>query len=237
MTMPWLDAGVRRLGLALSGDMLARFERYQQLLETWNRRLNLTAIADSEGIQVRHFLDSLSCLLVMGDVGQASMIDVGAGAGFPGLPLKIANPGLRLTLVDSVVKKADFLAAVVEALDLSEVTVLAARAEDVGRDPAHRERYDWALARSVAYLPVLAEYLLPLVRVGGTALAMKGADRGAELDAAATAIATLGGRPPEVRPVDLPEADRVHLLVTIVKERATPANYPRRAGMPAKRPL
>jgi 16S rRNA (guanine527-N7)-methyltransferase len=232
-----LTAGLQPWGMSLTADQQRQFVQYQELLLEWNERMNLTAVADPTVVPTRHFLDSLSCLLATGPLRGQSLIDVGAGAGFPGLPLKIVYPDLRLTLVESVGKKCRFLTAVVTELGLTGVTILNERAEVVGRDPAHRERYDWAAARAVAALPVLAEYLLPLCRVGGQMIAMKGEAAPQELAAAATAVAKLGGGAGELQAVDLPGETAARYLIAIPKVRPTPSQYPRRPGMPGKRPL
>ncbi|MEW5988689.1 MAG: 16S rRNA (guanine(527)-N(7))-methyltransferase RsmG [Chloroflexota bacterium] len=223
--------------LTLTAGQLAQFDQYQALLLDWNQRLNLTAITDPAAIQVRHFLDSLTCATITGDLNGRRLVDVGTGAGFPGLPLKILFPALQLTLVESVVKKTRFLEAVVNELRLTGVTILAERAEVLGRRPAHRAQYDWVLARSVAELRVLVEYLLPLCRMGGRALAQKGENAAVEVEAATLAIATLGGGRPEITPIHLPGRAETHYLVVIPKERETPERYPRRPGMAEKRPL
>jgi len=233
----WLQPGAAQFGITLTGPQLSQFACYQQLLLTWNQQLNLTAIREPEGIQIRHFLDALSCSLVTGDLNGSHLIDVGTGAGFPGLPLKILFPQMSLTLVDSVAKKSRFLAQVVAECGLDGVTVLAERAETLGQDGAHREQYDWAVARSVAEFRVLLEYLLPLCRVGGKALAQKGETAVEELKLARTALYTLGGSIPQQRWLQLPGHDKQHLLLVVEKIKATPPKYPRRAGMPAKRPL
>jgi 16S rRNA (guanine527-N7)-methyltransferase len=165
------------------------------------------------------------------------VVDVGTGAGFPGLVLKILRPDIELVLVESVEKKAGFCRTVVDELGLKGVAVLTERAEALGQDPAHRESYDWAVARAVAAMPVLAEYLLPLVRVGGRALAQKGAGGPAEAQDAASAFETLGGALKSHREAHLPGLTEPHTLVVLEKLRPTPGNYPRRAGIPAKRPL
>ncbi|HEX5691891.1 MAG TPA: 16S rRNA (guanine(527)-N(7))-methyltransferase RsmG, partial [Roseiflexaceae bacterium] len=182
-----------------------------------------------------HFLDSLRCALSWG-AEPDSLIDVGAGAGFPGLPLKILRPALHLTLVESIEKKAAFLRHIAAELGLQGVEVVVARAETVGRDAVHRERYDVAMARAVADLRVLAEYCVPLCRIGGRLLAPKGAQSAEEIERALPAIARLGGGPPVVEPVDIPETER-RALVVIEKIAPTPAQYPRAVGVPTKRPL
>ncbi len=224
-------------GLSLQRAQQEKLRHYLALLLTWNERLNLTAIRDPQQMQIRHFLDALSCVQVTGDLNGRSLIDVGAGAGFPGLPLKIAFPDLHLTLVESVSKKANFLTMVATELGLRGVAVLAERAEVVGQQPLHREQYDWAAARAVADLRVLLEYLLPLCHVGGSALAQKGPAAAQEVEVARAALAALGGGAPVLHPVQLPQQEHLHYLVTIPKVKETPAIYPRRTGVPGKRPL
>ncbi len=249
MALDLLVQGARALGLELSAEQLARFETYRRELLDWNARHNLTAITDPAEVERLHFLDSLSCLLAMrpgapgGSLGvdrpgrPARLIDVGAGAGFPGLPLKLALPELHLTLVESVGKKSAFLEHVVRTLGLRDVTVLTARAEAVGADRRLRERFDWAVARAVASLAVLAEYLLPLTRIGGAMLAPKKGDIAGELVEAGRAFAVLGGGSGEVIPVELPGLADGRVLVVVRKERPTPTGYPRRVGLPARRPI
>lgn len=227
----------RQFGIELSAEQLAAFATYRARLIEWNARMNLTRIIEPDAIVVRHFLDSLTCAIVTGDLSGKSLIDVGTGAGFPGLPLKILFPAMRLTLTDSVAKKTRFLEAVVEELGLQGVDVVAERAETLGQQPNHREQYDWAVGRSVAQLRVLAEYLLPLTRLGGMMLAMKGSGVEGELDEARVALKTLGGAAPLVRRIELPEREEAHFLLTVEKVAATPAKYPRRAGKPTKQPL
>ncbi len=236
--MDSLIAGVRTLlGLELTPAQIAAFQTYADELRAWNERFNLTAITDPEGIQVKHFLDSLSLLALLPGDSAGRLIDVGTGAGFPGLPLKIMRPTLRLTLVEATGKKVTFCEAVAAKLGLRDVTVIKARAEEIGQVPEHREQYDWAVARAVAELPVLAEYLLPLVRVGGQAIAQKGANAPQEAQAAEAAVQRLGGRLAATRPVALPGVAETRYLVVYDKVTPTPPAYPRRVGVPSKAPL
>jgi 16S rRNA (guanine527-N7)-methyltransferase len=222
-------------GLPLRSAQLEQFARYAALLIEWNAHINLTAISAPDQIYRRHFLDSLSLALFWGDAPQR-LIDIGSGAGFPGVPLKILRPELELTLVDSVGKKTAFLRHLVQTLGLQHVHVYTARIEDLGRDPAERERYDVVTARAVAELRVLVEYALPLARVGGRMLAPKGAGAAAEIADAANAIALLGGAPARRETVHLPGQDSA-VVIVIPKIAATDARYPRAVGLPRRRPL
>ena len=222
-------------GLALSETQIAQFDLYAAELIDWNQRINLTAITEPQAIVIRHFLDSLSCALHWGSPPD-SLIDIGTGAGFPGLPLKILHPSMRLTLVESVGKKTAFLTHLAERLGLSDVQVLNARAEELGRNPKHRERYRVATARAVADLRVLAEYLLPLVAVGGKMIAPKSNTANDEIKSAISAIRKLGGSAPSVAEIHLPNTD-VRWIVTSTKQHATPKHYPREVGMPSRKPL
>jgi 16S rRNA (guanine527-N7)-methyltransferase len=225
------------LGIQLTGKQLAAFESYEQALLDWNSRFNLTAIRESDGIRVKHFLDSLTCIFAWRDSPPASLIDIGTGAGFPGIPLKIIYPNMQLVLVESVGKKAEFCRHVSSLLNLDKVEVIQSRAEEVGQIVRHRERYDWAVARAVASLPILTEYLLPLVRVGGAMLAQKGESGPAEAHAADRSIQLLGGRLRQLVQVHLPGVAEERYLVIIDKTAATPPNYPRRVGIPGRKPL
>jgi 16S rRNA (guanine527-N7)-methyltransferase len=233
-----IDGAQQLLGLKLTPQQRQAFRLYHKELVEWNARFNLTAITDPEGVQIRHFLDSLSCLLVISDdMRGQSLIDVGSGAGFPGLPLKIIYPALRLTLLEATGKKANFLRHLVDLLELQGVTVINARAEELSHDLAHREAYDWVVARAVAAMPTLVEYLLPLCCLGGHCLAQKGEGAAAEVSSAESAILLLGGRLNRLLPVELPGLAEIRHLVIIDKVARTPTKYPRRPGIPTKRPL
>lgn len=222
-------------GLHLDQRQIEQFARYSAELRAWNTRVNLTAITDEREIVIRHFLDSLRCALSWGE-HPSRLIDVGSGAGFPALPLKILAPELHVTLVESVGKKAAFLRHIIATLDLRDVAVVTARAEVVGRDLHHREQYDVVTARAVAELAILAEYCLPLCAIGGRVLAPKGSDVDDEVARARVAIARLGGQLLSVEPVDIPGVEP-RTLVVIAKIAPTPAAYPRAVGVPVKRPL
>jgi 16S rRNA (guanine527-N7)-methyltransferase len=225
------------LGMRLSERQRERFTWYAEQLIRWNERFNLTAITDPIEIEMKHFLDSLTCLLAMGRPVSARVVDIGTGAGFPGLPLKILCPEFPLLLVESTRKKVEFCRHVVRELGLEKVEVLHARAEEIGQRAEYRERFDWALARAVAHLPVLVEYMLPLIKVGGRAIAQKGETGPAEVQAAESALRILGGRVSQLLSVELPMVTETRYLVVIEKVGATPEKYPRRPGMPGKRPL
>jgi 16S rRNA (guanine527-N7)-methyltransferase len=226
------------LALTLTPSQLDSFQVYADELMAWNQRTNLTAIVEREAVAVRHFADSLSCLLALRPpLAGRRVVDVGSGAGFPGLALKIVCPAMDLTLVEATGKKVDFLRHVVEVLGIEGVTLINERAETLGRMDGHREAYDWALARAVAAMPTLAEYLLPLCRVGGSCLAQKGEAAHQEVTEAQHAIHVLGGRLRGFTQVELPTVAETRYLVTIDKVAATPPRYPRRPGIPAKRPL
>ena len=233
-----LHTGAAALGLTLSKEQLTAFETYRRELLEWNRRINLTRIIEPEEIITKHFLDSLSVGPVLQKLPNAdSVVDVGSGAGFPGLPLKIVLPQLSVTLLETTGKKTKFLEHVIQLLDLRGVTILTVRAEDAGRQRGHREQYHVAVARAVAALPVLAEYLLPLVKVGGWVIAQKGQHPTQETQSAANALGILGGKLRQVQPVQVPGLPDERHLIIIEKVKPTPPQYPRRAGTPTKKPI
>jgi 16S rRNA (guanine527-N7)-methyltransferase len=237
MILPILRRGAASLGIDLSDEQLDRFERYYHLLVDWNSRFNLTSVTDYDAVQAVHFLDSLTIALAEGNLDGKRVIDVGAGAGFPGLPLKIAFPGVKLTLLEATGKKAVFLTEAAASLGLEDVTVINARAEDAARQPEHRGKYDLAVSRAVASLDTLCELCLPFCRVGGVFIAMKKGDITGEIQSAAAAIEALGGRLKKTVDVRLDELPDARTLVVIEKNRPTPPEYPRRSGVPSKNPL
>src|SRR5512143_1648880 len=223
--------------IQLTGRQVMSLITYERELLDWNRKFNLTAIRDAESVRTKHFLDSFSCVLAWGATPPHRLIDVGTGAGFPGIPLKILYPAMKLTLIESVGKKAMFCEHIVRLLGLDGVEVIQDRAEQVGCSPAHREQHDWAVARAVANMNVLSEYLLPLVRVGGVMLAQKGESGPAETQAAEKAIHLLGGKLRQVIPVSLPGVVDDRFLILVDKVATTHPKYPRKPGVPTKRPL
>ena len=221
----------------LTGRQVMSLVTYERELLDWNQKFNLTAIKDAESIRIKHFLDSFSCVMAWGANPPHHLVDVGTGAGFPGLPLKILYPAMRTTLIESVGKKAMFCEHIVRMLGLENVQVIKARAEEVGQKPEHREKYDCAVARAVAGMNVLSEYLLPLVRMGGTMLAQKGESGPAEAQSAEKVMKLLGGKLKQVIQVNLPGVADDRYLVIVNKLHATPPKYPRKPGMPMKQPL
>ena len=237
--MDLLISGAAELGLHLTDHQVKRFHRYYQELISWNQQLNLTTIVAYPEVQTKHFLDSLTASLVLpADIKEAGrIIDIGAGAGFPGLPLKIAYPGLHLALLESVGKKSAFLAHLVDILELSRVEVHTGRAETLAFDPSLRESFDVVLARAVGPLPSLAELTLPFCRLGGVAVAFKKGKVEQEVQASLSALAILGGHLKERKSVEVKGLKDGRLLVVVEKVKPTPEQYPRRPGMPRKRPL
>lgn len=232
----WIELTEKHLGITLSDLQRFQFQVVQEELLLWNEKINLTAIKDIKGIQEKHFFDSLTCFMGFEEWPE-SMIDVGSRAGFPGLPVKIVNPQMRLTLVESVDKKANFCRHIVEELGLTDVTVLSKRAEEVGRLPEHREAYDIAIARAVAPAPTLAEYLLPLVKVGGRCLMQKGTRGPEEVIQAGRIVDLCGGEISDLFHLDFEGIEGEGNLIIIDKLRQTPDVFPRAVGIPAKKPI
>ncbi|WP_109206877.1 16S rRNA (guanine(527)-N(7))-methyltransferase RsmG [Moorella sp. Hama-1] len=227
----------RDTGITLPGEQVSRLEDYIRLLQEYNQKVKLTAITAEEEIWRKHVLDSLLIFLALEIPAGARLVDVGTGAGIPGLLLKIYRPDLRVVLVESQRKKVTFLEEVVAKLGLQHIECLWSRAEELGRQEGYRESFDLAVARALAGMNTLVEYCLPLVRVGGSMVAYKGPGGEEELEAAARAIRMLGGKTGAVWRGRLPGGLEERMLITIRKETPTPALYPRRPGMPAKRPL
>jgi 16S rRNA (guanine527-N7)-methyltransferase len=225
------------LNIRLNDSQINAFQIYEQELVRWNEKFNLTAIREIEQIRYKHFLDSLTCVMAWGETRPKSLIDVGTGAGFPGIPLKILYPNLQLTLVESVGKKSKFCQHMADLLKLQHVNIIQDRVEVIGQDPKYREKFDWAVARAVANLPVLSEFLVPLVKLGGGVIAQKGESGPAEAQKANRAIHILGGSLRQLLPVTIPGVAEERYLVIINKIARTPKTYPRRVGIPAKHPL
>jgi len=232
-----LEQGAREIGIELNGIQIEQFLIYMAELKKWNEKTNLTAIVDDEKIVSDHFLDSLSCLLSERIGSFSKVVDLGAGAGFPGIPLKLALPSLRLTLIDSSKRKTAFLEHLVKKLDLAEVEVIAKRVEDAARMAEYREQSDIAVARAVSALPVIIEYGLPFLKIRGKLIAQKGRKDAEELNRAEKALPILGGRIEKIQRVDVPFVEGERHLVIISKELTTPARFPRRVGVAQKRPL
>lgn len=224
-------------GLELSADQLAAMDTYYRLLLTWNEKVNLTAITAPQEVAVKHMIDSLSCYREDIFAAGARVVDVGTGAGFPGIPLKIFRPELQLTLMDSLNKRLLFLQTVIDSLGLAGVVQVHIRAEEAGKHKLYRENYQIAVSRAVARLNILCELCLPLVQPGGWFIALKGAQYEEETCQAARALAVLGGRIEMIRPVSLPGLDDKRAIIYIRKVAATPPEYPRKAGTPEKKPL
>jgi 16S rRNA (guanine527-N7)-methyltransferase len=238
--MEILENSARKLGISFTKQQLDRFEIYYRELVEWNRRINLTAITGYGDVQTAHFLDSLSIILALKEcqAGEVfKMIDIGAGAGFPGIPLRLVMPDISLVLLEATVKKAAFLKHIVEKLNLDNVEIITGRAEDLAQNNCYRERFEIVLSRAVAPLATLAELTLPFCKIGGFLIAPKKGDISQEIAVAKRAIATLGGQFREVIEIPLEEFSDSRCLVVIKKVRETPAKYPRRSGIPAKKPI
>lgn len=238
MTNEQMLARLEACGLPADERLAMQLTRYHELLTEWNTRLDLTAVLEEDEMVDRHYMDSLMALTVPGLIPETGrLIDVGTGAGLPGLPLALARPSLQVTLMDAQQKRLNFLQAVIDDLQLTNVTLIHARAEDGARDSALREQFDVAAARAVAPLAVLAEYLLPFVRVGGRALCWKGPAVAEEMEQGRRAAFLVGGHVEDAIAYALPGRDWKHTLLPIEKRTKTARQYPRKAGMPSKKPL
>ena len=226
-----------KMKIPLGNAQLEQFMKYLSLLLEWNEKMNLTAITEEREVVLKHFADCLSLVPAVAWKSGTKVIDVGTGAGFPGIPVKIACPDIKLTLLDSLQKRVGFLQETVHQLELQDVECIHSRAEDGGQNPAYREQYDLCVSRAVANLAVLVEYCLPFVKVGGMLAALKGPDAEAEAEQAAGALEKLGGRLVGIKDVSIPYTDLSHKIVLIEKVASTPKQYPRKAGKISKKPL
>ncbi|MCI0889995.1 MAG: 16S rRNA (guanine(527)-N(7))-methyltransferase RsmG [Chloroflexi bacterium] len=237
--LPILAEGAQELGVDLSAEQLERFQTYYEVLTDWAERVSLTAVKDEEGIQKRHFLESIALIPVLEEEGLSltdkSLIDIGSGAGIPGIPLKIVDPTIKLTLVEAKQRKAEFLSALLKELEIDDVVVIPRRSEETAHNPIHREQYNFAAAKALAPLSTLIELTLPFLVMGGVLIAPKGKDTDKEVAEADVALETLKGAIRHVGPIPL--ADNKQKVVLVDKDLPTPARFPRRPGMPAKRPL
>jgi 16S rRNA (guanine527-N7)-methyltransferase len=236
--MHYLKTGAAKLGIELSPAQLERFSIYYKELMEWNQKINLTSITDPREVQIKHFLDSLSVYSALKQpIDNRRFLDVGAGGGFPGLPLKIAFPAIKLVLLEATAKKTTFLRHLTQKLGFDDVDILSGRAEEVSRQSQYREQFDIVLCRAVAQLPVIAELTLPFCAIGGRLIAQKKGDISTEIDRATKAIETLGGSQPLVKRIELEGLADERYLVIANKIAPTPDKYPRRPGIPAKRPI
>ena len=225
----------QKINCELNEKQQEKFYQYMNFLLEWNEKMNLTAITDPIEVITKHFIDSLTILKYIKE--NHKIADIGTGAGFPGIPIKIANKNIDITLVDSLNKRVNFLNEVIKKLDLKEINAIHDRAEEFGKSKEHRENFDIAVSRAVARMNVLVEYMLPTVKVGGICICMKGPDAQEEINEAQSAINLLGGKIDEVCEFSLPDSDLKRTIIVIKKEKNTPNKFPRKAGIPAKNPL
>lgn len=225
----------KEISIEFSNIQIERFYKYMNLLIEWNEKINLTAITEPKEIIIKHFIDSLT---VLKDIkGKNTLVDVGTGAGFPGIPLKIMDEEIKITLLDSLNKRINFLNEVINQLDLKNIETIHSRVEDAGKNKKYRERFDIATARAVANLATLSEYMLPLVKVGGKSICMKGSEVSEELQNSKKAISILGGEIENIDNFQLPKSDMMRNIVIIKKVKNTPNKYPRKPGTPSKEPI
>lgn len=224
-------------GINVTESITDKFYTYLRMLQEYNKKINLTAITDDKEVIIKHFIDSLTCLEVNIFSKGCMVVDVGTGAGFPGVPIKIVRPDIKILLIETLNKRVIFLQELVKALNLEGVDIIKSRAEDSGQNKEYREKYDIAISRAVAKLSVLSEYCMPLVKPDGYFLSMKGPNIDEELNEARNAIKILGGEIKEIKTAVLPETEVKYNLVLINKIKKTPTKYPRKAGKPSKAPL
>ena len=234
MTKETFKKALENKNIMVTKKMLDQFEKYMQLLLEWNQKMNLTAITIEEEIWEKHFYDSI---VPFENLSHKTLCDVGSGAGFPGIPLKILRPDLKITLVDSLNKRINFLNEVINKLNLVNIETVHSRIEDFGKDKKYRESFDFVTARAVANLAVLSEYLLPIAKVGGQCVSMKGSSVEEELSNGKNAIKVLGGKIKNIDEFVLPDSDMSRNVIIIDKIKNTPNKYPRKAGIPVKEPL
>lgn len=231
------DQELETLGIRLTDVQKRQFDRYYELLIEWNRVMNLTGITEYDEVNLKHFTDSLTIVRIKNMENVSTLIDVGTGAGFPGIPIKIAFPHIKVTLLDSLNKRIKFLDQVVEELDLEDVVTLHGRAEDYAKKEEYREQFDLCASRAVANLSTLSEYCLPFIKKGGCFVSYKSADSDEEIQQSEKALDILGGKIEKVDKFVLPGSDMGRALVMIEKVKNTPRKYPRKAGVPSKEPL
>jgi 16S rRNA (guanine527-N7)-methyltransferase len=239
--MKKLIEGADKLGIELNARQVKQFEVYYQELIEWNKKINLTAVTDYSAVQVKHFLDSLTVILALSGEGMESpdfnIVDIGTGAGFPGVPLKILFPQPRLVLIEPTPKKTAFLHHIIHKLKLENVEVLNSRAEEAAHLPLYREQFALVLSRAVALLPTLVELTLPFCQIGGRFIAQKKGEIEQEIHRAKKAIVILGGKLDQIKKIELDEFKGARYLVIIDKIYSTPSKYPRRPGLPRRRPI
>lgn len=226
---------LKNINIEITEEENEKFFKYMEMLIEWNEKINLTAIIEKKEIILKHFIDSLTILKYIEN--DKKIIDVGTGAGFPGIPLKIVNKEIEVTLMDSLQKRLKFLEEVIKENEIEKVKIVHKRAEDAGRDKSIREKYDYATARAVSNMSTLVEYLLPLVKVGGKCIVMKGPNIEEELNKSKKAINILGGKIEKIEEIVLPGTDIVRNIIIIKKIKKTPEIFPRKAGTPLKKPL
>lgn len=230
-----LKENSKKINIELNDEQLNKFSKYMDLLLEWNEKINLTAITEEDDVILKHFVDSMTVLKYIED--GASIVDVGTGAGFPGIPISIVNNNANVTLVDSLNKRINFLEEVISEINLENIEAIHSRAEDFGQNKQYREKYDISVSRAVANLTVLVEYLLPLIKVGGRCICMKGQEVQEEIEDAKFAIKELGGKIEKVNEFCLPGTNIKRNIIIIRKEKETPKKYPRKSGTPSKQPL